>query len=99
MTGRIVDKYVEIGDYFDRKSRWTAGPGGFPHFHTEGKKGKAELNRSIIFWSFCGKLLPLIHRIQRVDKGRGGNVDSFFGRKRVTRFLRMWYNITCVKPF
>lgn len=77
MTGRIVDKYVEIGDYFDRKSRWTAGPGGFPHFHTEGKKGKAELNRSTIFSPFCGKLLPLIHRIQRVDKGRGGNVDSF----------------------
>ena len=73
-----MDKYVEIGDYFDRKSRQTAGPEGFPHFHTKGKKENMELNWSIIFSPFCGKLLPLIHRIQGVDKGTGGNVDSYF---------------------
>ena len=102
MTGWIVDKDVEIGDYFDRKSRQTAGPEGFPHFHTKGKKENMELNWSIIFSPFCGKLLPLIHRIQGVDKGTGGNVDSYFvtvyssARKRVTQSLRAWYN-DCAK--
>ena len=49
MTGKIVDKYVEIGDFFDRKSRWTAERRGFPHFHKEGKKERSEPGRSMKF--------------------------------------------------
>ena len=78
MTGWVVEKDVEIGEYVGRERRQTAGPEGFPHFHTKGKKENMELNWSIIFSPFCGKLLPLIHRIQGVDKGTGGNVDSLF---------------------